>query len=374
MADSLVSAWLTASDQKEPELGSQSKWPPQRKRNVAILTAVVTFLMIVALSVGIVFSRMNASDISPTALPASNINDQSSIATTRTAATVQTSILNLASQISVRTAPTSVSITSLQATTLSSQTAKISSLTTDAIQQAPSSPVQNQQDSITQAPSPIQPTPSPVAVQPPTTEQATSPAVPSLTQNPIQAQTQVAPPVQAPPPPAPNANVDPCSQINTIINRYGTSNSPQDAVSLHNEIRAFVAQVRGTQIPSLSWSEELAKQAQADAEYSTTHSNCQSGAYAHNPANLLSLNLSKFNLANGIGKSISWLSFTFAIGQFVNYDLGGGAECVNWFANGGVGGSLNSHFQSVVDSRYQLLGCAMTRCPGYEMVVTCDYN
>ncbi|KAI8607630.1 hypothetical protein BC830DRAFT_1234484 [Chytriomyces sp. MP71] len=197
-------------------------------------------------------------------------------------------------------------------------------------------------------------TQAPVAPAPQTTQAPApvAPPAPQTTQPPAPAPV----PTQGPPPVSSN----PCGDITAIVNSYPQgSNSPQDAVNLHNDIRHYVNAYLGMSLPDVRWDDGVAAQATEDAKWSVAHASCQSGGLAH---------WGSFGITDA--KNLGWSNYWYAIFQFVTYDNGGGSECQQWFNDRGV----ESHFSNMMQGGSRM-GCGPGTCPGgpFGPVIGCDY-
>ncbi|KAJ3389571.1 hypothetical protein HDU80_011473 [Chytriomyces hyalinus] len=207
----------------------------------------------------------------------------------------------------------------------------------------------------TEAPAPEAPAPDPQPV--PAPEPAPAPQ-PDPQPEP-QPQPEPVQPVQ-PQQPQPVTG-DACAYIiNSILPNYSdSSNSPSDAQRLHNEIRGIIAQTKGINLASLSWSDSVASFAAQDAQWSVANSNCLAGGLAH-----------WSNWGAGVhAKSLGWSSFITSIKMFVTYDDGRGTECSQYVNYG-----TSNHFANIV-SDSTTFGCGAYPCGGggFGAVVGCDY-
>ncbi|KAI8842226.1 multicopper oxidase-domain-containing protein [Chytriomyces cf. hyalinus JEL632] len=143
---------------------------------------------------------------------------------------------------------------------------------------------------------------------------------------------------------------DPCTYIiNTILAAYAESNSPSDAVNLHNDIRDFVSLRDGKKRVHLVWDAAVADFATQDAKWSVANANCGSGQLAHSPS-----------WGSGVhAKNLGWNNYVYAVKQFVYY-------------NDGRGRAL-SHFSNMMSAGSSKVGCGIGPCGGHDPVIGCDY-
>ncbi|KAI8607214.1 hypothetical protein BC830DRAFT_177764 [Chytriomyces sp. MP71] len=227
----------------------------------------------------------------------------------------------------------------------------------------PPAPAPQPQPQTTVVPAPApQPQPETTAapMPAPQTEPPSQPLPPPTTVARNKPKTTTAAPAPAPtqgPPPISN---NPCSDITAIVNGYQHgSNSQQDAVNMHNDIRHYVNAYLGMNLPDVRWDAAVAAQATLDAQWSVANADCRGGGLAH---------WGSFGITDA--KNLGWSNYWYAIFQFVTYDNGGGSECQQWFNNRGV----ESHFSNMMQGGSRM-GCGAGTCPGGQFgpVIGCDY-